>query len=364
MPRVNVVVQTAFIGDLFLSIPLLIRLKKTNPLNQTVLVCKKGLKEIFLKWKIVDFVLEVEKGQAQSYRSALAEINQFDVENVFCLHQSFRSALFTWRIKAKNKIGFGINIFEIFYKKIFFDRIVFYNKAWPDAIRQLSILSPTDAELYKFIHGKDWTYLNFKNQQGGFELIPAFFQFPQLDLNFQSKTGGVLGRKQIALFPGSVWATKKWTVEGFGIVAQRLIQQGFRVCIMGGPDDLKDALAIQNFAPSAEVLAGQMSLFESAQSISQFDLVICNDSAPAHMASSLQRPVLCIFGPTVLDFGFRPWNDESQVIEMQLSCRPCGPHGHARCPLGHHNCMKNIEADIVYEKALTMLKTHKSSEQT
>ena len=72
----------------------------------------------------------------------------------------------------------------------------------------------------------------------------------------------------------------------------------------------------------------------------------------AHIAASLQRPVLCIFGPTVLDFGFRPWNDKSQVVEEALLCRPCGPHGHARCPLGHHNCMKKIKAEFVYDQAL------------
>lgn len=352
MKRVNVVVQTAFIGDLFLSIPLLIRLKKLYPDCETVLVCKKGLKEIFLKWNIVQHVFEVQKGKADSYNRIVSEMNQFDIQNVFCLHQSLRSALFTFKLKAKNKIGFGLTTFDRIYKKIFFNHVVTYIKAWPDVIRQMSILQPVDPELRKILLSRDWTYLNEKNQDGGFASIPETFQFPRLDLDLKPQSSS---QKQVALFPGSVWATKKWTHEGFGVLAQKLTQLGFRVCIMGGPDDVADALAIQKIAPLAENLTGTMSLYESSMYISQFDLIVCNDSAPAHIASCIQRPVLCIFGPTVLDFGFRPWNDKSQVIEEQLSCRPCGPHGHAKCPLGHHDCMKKIKADSVYDQALKML---------
>jgi heptosyltransferase-2 len=352
MKKVNVVVQTAFIGDLFLSIPLLLRLKKKYPDCETILVCKKGLKEIFTKWSIVEHVFEVEKGNANSYNSIVRSLNEFDIENVFCLHQSLRSTLFTAKLKAKNKIGFGVTRFDFLYKKIFFNNVVAYHKAWPDVIRQMSILNPIDDELNKVMRSNDWTYLNQKNQEGGFQAIPEIFQFPQLDLF--SKNRDRL-KKSVALFPGSVWATKKWTHEGFGLVAKRLTQQGFRVCIMGGPDDLVDSLSIQKIAPETEVLTGKMSLYESSMYVSQFDLIICNDSAPAHIAASLQRPVLSLFGPTVLDFGFRPWNDKSQVIETELSCRPCGPHGHAKCPLGHHDCMRKISADFVYDEALKML---------
>jgi heptosyltransferase II len=349
MKKVNVVVQTAFIGDLFLSIPLLLRLKKNYPDHETILVCKKGLKEIFLKWNIVEHVFEVEKGRADSYNAIAQQINEFDVQTVFCLHQSLRSALFTMKLKSQTKIGFG-GIF----KKFFFNHVVNYVKAWPDVIRQISILAPVDPEMSQIIRSKDWTYLNRKTPDGGFETIPQVFQFPSLGLGLDRAASS---QKQIALFPGSVWATKKWTHEGFGELAKKLTQQGFRVCVMGGPDDMTDSLMIQKIAPQVEILTGKMSLYESSMYISEFDLIICNDSAPAHIAASLQRPVLSIFGPTVLDFGFRPWNDKSQVIEEQLSCRPCGPHGHQKCPLVHHNCMKKIKSDSVYKKALEMLRS-------
>ncbi len=347
MKKVNVVVQTAFIGDLFLSIPLLFRLKKIFPHHETILVCKKGLKETFIKWNIVDYVFEIEKGNSSSYHQISQQINEFDVQNVFCLHRSLRSALFTLKIKAKNKIGFGGIL-----KRIFFNSVTPYIKAWPDVIRQMSILIPLDAETKKMMKSRDWTYLNHKNTGSGFDPIPDFFQFPIINSSIEQKQ---TVKKQVGIFPGSVWATKKWTTSGFAEVAQRLIKMGVRVCIMGGLDDLADSLAIHKLAPGVENLTGQLSLFESSMYVSKFDLIICNDSAPAHIAASLQRPVLSLFGPTVLDFGFRPWNDKSQVIEEVLSCRPCGPHGHAKCPLGHHDCMKKMSADSVFKKSIEML---------
>jgi heptosyltransferase-2 len=129
---------------------------------------------------------------------------------------------------------------------------------------------------------------------------------------------------------------------------------------MGAPSDKKDSDAVKTLSPKSSNLTGKMSLYDSTMALRDFDLVICNDSAPSHMAASLQRPVLCVFGPTVLDFGFRPWNDKSQVVENEtLTCRPCGPHGHVKCPLSHHDCMNKIEIKNAYSAAVKILTQEK-----
>lgn len=357
MNKCHVVIQTAFIGDLFLSIPTLIRLKRQSPQHQIILVCKKGLKDFFIKNNIVDHAFEVQKGQAESYNKAAQAINQFEIDTVFCFHQSIRSTLFASKIMAKFKIGFRSASLFSFWKKIFFNQLVIYSKAWPDVIRQMALLSPVDAELESTLLKSDWAYLNKKKSTNKFSPIPEIFQFPVLkNISFAAQNV----QKKIALFPGSVWATKKWTHQGFAAVANRLITEGHQVFIMGGPDDRSDSSAIKSLAPQAIDLTGQMSLYESSMFIKDFDLILCNDSAPAHIAAALQRPVLCVFGPTVLDFGFRPWNDNSQVIELDtMTCRPCGPHGHMKCPLVHHDCMKKIDENIVYLAAVKILAQEK-----
>jgi heptosyltransferase-2 len=70
-----------------------------------------------------------------------------------------------------------------------------------------------------------------------------------------------------------------------------------------------------------------------------------NDSAPMHLASSVDAPTTVIFCSTVTDFGFRPLSSDAKVIETNedLDCRPCGLHGHRTCPKKHFKCGLNID---------------------
>ena len=103
----NLVIQTAFLGDLILSVPTLRRIKEIYPNDNLIVVCKNGLGDFLLKERIVDEVIEVEKSNSKSYRDALIEIKKLNIKNIFCLHRSLRSRLFASKIKAERKIGFS-----------------------------------------------------------------------------------------------------------------------------------------------------------------------------------------------------------------------------------------------------------------
>ena len=241
--------------------------------------------------------------------------------------------MFSFKIKAENRFGFKVGIGSLFFSKS-----VLYPKSWPDAIRQLSLLQLVDTELHQLLKSKDWTHLNQMNQP-----IPDLFQFKNKSQN-QNK----IKNKKVAIFPGSVWATKKWTEEGFSKVAQYLCDQNYQVFLMGGPDERDIAERIHLAEPRTEILAGQKKITESIEVLKTCDFIVGNDSSSSHMAASVGTPVLALFGPTTLDLGFRPWVNNSAVVENnKLDCRPCGKHGHKQCPLGHHKCMKDISADTV-----------------
>ena len=71
-----------------------------------------------------------------------------------------------------------------------------------------------------------------------------------------------------------------------------------------------------------------------------------NDSAPLHLASSMNAPVTAVFLSTIPQFGFTPLSDDSTVSEtsLNLPCRPCGLHGKKACPEGHFRC---AEIDVL-----------------
>jgi heptosyltransferase-2 len=86
------------------------------------------------------------------------------------------------------------------------------------------------------------------------------------------------------------------------------------------------------------------------------ELVVTNDSAGQHLAALAGTKTVSVFGPTVLPFGFRPWNSQAIVVErFGLSCRPCGKHGPMKCPIGTHECMKSIRSNEVYQACERLL---------
>ena len=61
-----------------------------------------------------------------------------------------------------------------------------------------------------------------------------------------------------------------------------------------------------------------------------------------HLATGVGTPVVALFGPTVVQFGFFPYRAASTVLQHELPCRPCSAMGTARCPQGHHRCLDGI----------------------
>ncbi len=151
----------------------------------------------------------------------------------------------------------------------------------------------------------------------------------------------------IGIAPGSIWYTKRWLKEYYADLVMRLERDHIQSVIIGGKDDWELGEFVR--AGSAAVnLAGKLSVLESAALIERLDLMVTNDSAPLHIANAVKTDVIAIFGPTVTDFGFYPFRDNDQVIEVELACRPCSSHGGKKCPLKHHLCMKNISPERVF----------------
>ncbi len=63
----NLVVQTAFLGDLLSLHPTSEEVPELWPQHKLALVCRKGFGDFFLKTHLVDQVFEIEKGNSQTY---------------------------------------------------------------------------------------------------------------------------------------------------------------------------------------------------------------------------------------------------------------------------------------------------------
>ncbi len=167
--------------------------------------------------------------------------------------------------------------------------------------------------------------------------------------------GPLAGGGFVAVAPGSVWATKRW--PGYPALAATLAE-AHPIVVVGGPGDGELAREIVAACSPGRALdaTGRLPLLASAELLGRAALLVTNDSAPQHLASAMGTPTLTIFGPTVPEFGFGPLAPGSRTVGVsELACRPCDPHGPARCPLGHWRCMRDQGPESVAAVARSML---------
>ena len=345
----HLVFQTAFPGDLFLAIPLLKRIREWDPESSLTLACRPGLGDFFLRSGLVNEVIEVDKRSAAGRHRSLARLRAQVWDVVFVPHESFRTALWMARVRAKQKIGFRKwwN-FPIYTQRV--ARPIDY----PDALRQLSLLAPLDPSLAEKFGGAELQDLRSPhNQSSPLDLaVPPIPEWASMGLQAGKPAGRI-----IFLAPGSVWATKRWTRQGYQALAQLLVQRGYQVVLVGSGQEKELCQAIAGEVPGVINRAGQTSLAELVELFSTGMALVCNDSGAMHAAAIVGLPTVAIFGPTTLAQGFRPWQNRAVVVQRTLGCRPCGKHGSEHCPIGTHECMEKIAPGDVLAALEKLLRT-------
>jgi len=150
----------------------------------------------------------------------------------------------------------------------------------------------------------------------------------------------------LAIAPGSTWGTKRWTPEGFAAVVTAAPERGLHPVLVGSPDERALCEQVGTLAGGGiPNLAGRTRPPELTALLARSRALVTNDSGPAHVASAVGTPVVAVFGPTVTSFGYTPFGAANRIVEREgLSCRPCSSHGPQVCPLGHHRCMREISA--------------------
>lgn len=180
------------------------------------------------------------------------------------------------------------------------------------------------------------------------EIAPGAAQSVQE--RFQGPEGGT-----IVLVPGAKHATKRWP-GGYWADLASMLEKDAPIVVVGGggdtPPELSEALRDR---PRALDLTGKTTPLEAAAVMARAGVVVSGDTGPMHMAVAVGVPLVALFGPTVRQFGFYPFRaTRAVVLEQELWCRPCAAHGSARCPLGHHRCLRETLPEQVFEAALRL----------
>lgn len=165
------------------------------------------------------------------------------------------------------------------------------------------------------------------------------------------------GKPVVGIAPGAAKRTKLWDTGKLKELVHILSgHHGLFLVFLGGRSDtpLIDAIS-KPLRHGYLSLAGKTDFRELAQYLAACDVVLSTDSGPMHVAVAVNTPVVALFGPTVCEFGFRPYDERSITLSVDLACRPCSLHGTDSCPQGHHRCMKDIEVKAVEEAIIRVL---------
>jgi heptosyltransferase-1 len=104
------------------------------------------------------------------------------------------------------------------------------------------------------------------------------------------------GQPAVLINPGAGWGAKRWPTERYAAVAQGLIDRGLRVLVNTGPGERPLAEGILQTAAAVTTLT--CSLGQLIAVTRRVALVIAGDTGPLHLACTLGRPVVGIYGPT------------------------------------------------------------------
>ncbi len=159
-------------------------------------------------------------------------------------------------------------------------------------------------------------------------------------------------RPVLALCPGAEYGpAKRWPAEYFAQIAKAYAGQGWQVWLFGSDRDRPVTSQVCALAGAdCTDLAGRTTLGEAIDLLSLASAVVSNDSGLMHVAASLGRRLVAIYGSS--DPGFTPpLSDSAQILSLGLSCSPCFKR---ICPLGHTNCLRQLTP----EKVLASLDRH------
>lgn len=333
------VIQTAFLGDVILALPMVQTLKLHMPDANMDFLCIPQTAGVLAGHSDIHTIIPYDKkggDKFDKFIEALSEIRENEYDIVICPHRFTRSALLTYYSEAKIRIGFDNNSLAFLLTnkvKYVQDRHEIYRNL--DLIETLPGLEFDDSKV---------------------SLKPKLYPSEE---NIKNAEHYLRRSNLIAFAPCSKWYTKQLTLSKSKELVHKLIFEGYNVALIGGKDDENYCNELEAAAKDTSLinLGGKLSPLESYYVITRSKALITVDSAAQHLGAASDTPIVLIYGSTDMRFGFYPLTSKYSIIENDtLDCRPCTDHGRDKCPLGHFKCVEDLSIEQIFLKMEELIK--------
>lgn len=145
---------------------------------------------------------------------------------------------------------------------------------------------------------------------------------------------------------------RRWPMERFELLARRCLaaHEDLWIVLTGSPGEAAsiDALCRRLNHPRVISFAGKTTLRELIMLYVLSDVIITNDSGPAHFAALTPIQIISLFGPETPEL-YSPVSPNNQSLVAGLQCSPCIHVFNARDSACTDNqCMKQITVEQVF----------------
>ncbi|MHB8747309.1 MAG: glycosyltransferase family 9 protein, partial [Gammaproteobacteria bacterium] len=169
------------------------------------------------------------------------------------------------------------------------------------------------------------------------------------------KKRGWIGRRIVAVAPGSVQPHKRWPIENFVMLCNELVRHyPVSIAVIGTASDrpLGERL-VEAVGGDVLDLTGDTTLSQSAAFLERCTLLVGNDGGAMHLGSAMGCPVVSIVPGIEYPDSIEPWFSRDLAVRHPVSCAPCYSFTH--CPMKHNKCMAELPVADVYERCLRVL---------
>jgi heptosyltransferase I len=333
------IARLSAIGDCILTWPLVTHLKKLLPTSRITWVTDCAASILLEQHPCVDEVIRLRKGfllrplQLWSLRNQL-HARRFDI--AIDPQGLAKSAILSRLSGAKLRLGFhkcqtreGASLFYNMHR---------HGLAQHLAERQLELLEACNFEMPPM------------DAQGHF-VVDFGWDDSRLDsgkIDVEMRSMGLQNRQFALINPGAGWESKRWQMDRYAVVADRLqAATGLNSLILWGNDqELEFAKTIVTLAPKSCQLAPKTDLLSLAQWSYRAKLFIGSDTGPLHLAAAVGTPCVGMYG-TSLPQRCGPYGPQHIAIQKRYD------GGSARYRRSTTNAaMRAIEVDDVLQACL------------
>jgi lipopolysaccharide heptosyltransferase II len=156
----------------------------------------------------------------------------------------------------------------------------------------------------------------------------------------------------VVVHPGASAPSRRYPPEHYARAMDLIAaESGCEIAFTGEAAErpLVELIRRTMFAPTRS-LAGRLGLGELGALIGRANLLVTNNTGPAHLAAALGTPVVDLYALT--NPQHTPWQVQSRVLFHDVPCRNCYK---SVCPAGHHDCLRRVEPERVAAAARELM---------